>query len=247
MPRTKRPFLMFLTTIIAFIFCYYFDLLLHEWSHGTVAWILGQKSSPFNIFYGGWLLLHVDENVAYGHLIATHQGTTAALIGIAGLTTTVILAILSFILMSKEKIQKNPIIFSFCYWSLIINMVPIYQYIPVSTFSSEGDVGRFIHGLNISPFWVFIPGTILVFAALWRILKIEVPKAYNVIPIESIFIRRIFLLATLGTIFLLIYTHGYNPFSDSSNPLIGKILACLSFLLIPILFFAFNPSHTKKN
>jgi hypothetical protein len=44
--------------------------------------------------------------------------------------------------------------------------------------------------------------------------------------------------------FLLIYTHGYNPLSDQGMPLVGKFLAGFSVLLVPAIFFLCNPSNS---
>src|SRR5258706_8418240 len=77
-----NPFFVLFFSLVAFIAAYYVCILLHEWlGHGAMAWILGQKNSPFDIYYGGWSLLHVDEQVDYNKLLATNQGVSAALIG----------------------------------------------------------------------------------------------------------------------------------------------------------------------
>lgn len=239
----KHPIIIFLINVIAIILAYYVSILLHEWGHGTAAWLLGQKTSPFDVYYGGWALLHVDENVNYSQLLATHQGITAALIGVAGFTVSLLLAVFSFILLNCQSMQKNVIAFTLSYWFLIINLVPLFQYIPLTTFSAEGDIGRFIHGLNLSPWLVFIPGTVLMIFALWRLFSKEIPRAYAVIPINSLGAKRIFLLVSLIILFLLIYTHGYNPITDRGTNLYSKILAVISILLVPVLFYVCDPTR----
>lgn len=242
--QDKNPVVVLFICLVTFVVAYYACILLHEWlGHGMAAWLLGQKSSPFDIYYGGWSLLHVDEHVDYDKLLATNQGVSAAIIGISGLTVTGILFVISLTLLTRPNIQKNNIIFTFLYWTLVINMLALLQYLSLTTFSSQGDVGRFTHGLNISPWWVFIPGTFIVIIGIWRIFSIEIPKAYAVIPIKSLLGRRLFLIAALTIIFLLIYTHGYNPITDKGTSLPSKILASFSLLLVPILFFVCNPSR----
>lgn len=239
----KNSTYILLISLVTYLIAYYVSILAHEWGHGTAAWLLGQKTSPFDVYYGGWALLHVDENVNYNWLLATHQGSAAAIIGISGISVSIILLLLSFILLNCSKIQNNPIIFILFYWFVAINIVPALQYFTFTTFSSEGDVGRFTHGLHISPWWIFIPGTILVIIALWRIFKIEAPRAYAVIPIKSLWGQRLFLLATLSIIFLFIYTHGYNPITDKGTNLPSKVLAIVSIFLVLLLFFVCNPSR----
>jgi hypothetical protein len=240
----RNPVLIFLINIIAIILAYYASLLLHEWGHGTVAWLNGVKSSPFDVQYGGWLLTNADENVNYDNLIGSGRGVAAALIGIAGFTVSFIFAAVCFILLNCKIFYQNSNKFTFAYWFIIINMIPMLQYLTVSVFSSEGDMGRFIHGLNFSAWWVFIPGTILIILAMWRILKVEIIKAYAIIPIKSILGQNIFLLATLGIIFLFIYTHGYNPFTDKGVNTMCRIMAIISVIFVPILFVFYNPSRS---
>ncbi len=78
----------------AFVTSYYISILLHEWGHGTVAWLYGLKSSPFDVTYGSWALLpNIDEHVNYASLLAASRGVAAALIGIAGFTVSLLLLI----------------------------------------------------------------------------------------------------------------------------------------------------------
>ncbi len=244
----SNPVILFLLNVIAIIVSYYVAILLHEWGHGTVAWMYGIKSSPFDIQYGGWLLQNADENVNYATLLNSNHGITAAMIGIAGPVVSFILAIFSFILLNRKSYQHNNVKFIFIYWFLMINMIPLVQYFTVSAFSSEGDTGRFVHGLNISALWIFIPGTVFIIYALWRILTKEIIRAYIVMPINSIFGRNILLLATLSVIFLFIYSHGYNPLTDKGINTISRILAITSISFVPLLFIVCNPllSWVKK-
>lgn len=82
----------------------------------------------------------------------------------------------------------------------------------------------------------------LIIFSLWRILKIEIIRAYAVIPIKSLLGQNIFLLATLVIIFLLIYTHGYNPLTDKGMDTFCRVLAIISIASVPILFIFCNPS-----
>lgn len=241
--HSKNPILIFVICLITFILAYYTCILLHEWGHGTAAWWFGQKSNPFDIYYGGWALLHVDENVDYESLILVGQGTHAAIIGASGVSVSIFTLLISFLMVRCPNIQKSTFLFTFFYFSLALSVVPLLQYFILTTFSTEGDIGRFITGLNISPWWVFIPGTIFVMFILWEIFKKEVPRAYAVIPIKSLWERRLFLFFTLAIIFLFIYSHGYNPLTDQGTTLISKVMAVISILLVPVIFIICDPSR----
>ena len=238
----KSNFIKFIVTVLCIIASFYVAVILHEWGHGTVAWAFGYKKTFYDVQYGGWLLQRVDEGVHYDHILAAGHGVAAALIGIAGVTVTVILFLLS--LMMLKKIRRNALAYSFFYWFAVLNMVATIQYFTVQTFSTEGDVGRFIHGLNISPLWVFIPGVAYVCFALYQMLVFAIPKAYVLIGIKSMWVRQIFLLVSLSIMFLLIYCFGYNPLSDHGMPRAGKFLAFFSIATFLTLFLFCNPSRT---
>jgi hypothetical protein len=241
MNKRKSDGITFLTTICSIVISYYVAVILHEWGHGTVAWLCGAKKAFWDVTYGGWLLLHVDENVPYDALLANHKGACAAFTGIAGVLVSITLLLLS--LVAVKKIKKSIRLYSFFYWFSVINMIPLIQYLTIQTFSIQGDVGRFTHGLNISPWWVFIPGTALVIFALYRLCRYAIPKAYTILQIKAIWVQRLFLFTSLGLMFLLIYLGAYNPLSDPGMPLIGKVAAVISMLLVPVLFFVCNPSR----
>jgi len=240
----RTPAYMFFINLMALIVAYYLSILLHEWAHGTVAWLYGEKSSPFAVKYGGWFLMNADEQVDYSDLIQAGRGVAAALIGIAGSALSFFFLLASFIWLNKKSILRSPIKFTFVYWFLIINMIPMVQYLTVSTFSTEGDTGRFIHGLNISGWWIFVPGLCFISYALWRILTIEIIKAYAVMPVKTVLGRNLLLLLTLALIFWFIYSHGYNPLTDEGTNAPGKIYALISIALVPILFVLCNPLRT---
>lgn len=237
----QKPIVIFLLNLAGIIIAYYVSLLIHEWGHGFVAWLYGVKNSPFNVQYGGYLLQNADENVDYISLISSGRGLAAALIGIAGPAVSLAIVIISFSLLNSKKIDNKPIRFIFTYWLLIFNMIPTVQYLSVSPFAPGGDTGHFAQGLHISPWWIFIPGTIFLIFLLTKILKNVIPKAYAVIPIKSLLGQNIFLLASLCIMFLFIYTHGYNPLTDKGVNTFTKVMVIISITLVPILFILCNP------
>jgi len=241
--KDRHTIKVFLVLAVTLPLVYYAIVLLHEWGHGTTAWLFGYKKSPFEIQYGGWFLLHCDEAVPYDRILAQGHGVQAALIGISGFTVTTILFLLSLFSLNRRFGTHSLWLLSVFYWSCVLNMMAIFGYIPLDTFSKQGDIGRFVHGLDISPWLVFIPGTILVAICLYRLLRQEIIKVYVFAPIVTIRMRRILLGTSLFLIFLLLYTHGYNPITDSGTNIFSKTLAALSILLFPILLVVCNPSR----
>ncbi|MDF1760155.1 MAG: hypothetical protein P1U40_06430 [Coxiellaceae bacterium] len=239
----NSPIKTLLINVICFVATYYIAIILHEYGHGFVAWLYGLKDSPFDIIYGGWYLQHVDEGVSYHHLRSIQAFHQEAFVGIGGTCVTLLLAFLSLAMLNCKAVLQKPSVFTFFYWLLIINMVALTQYFFLSVFSDGGDMGHFVHGLQFSPWWVFIPGTIFIAAMLYRIFAIEIVKAYKVMPLKSIWTQRLLLLLSLATIFLMLYIHQYNPIADNAGNLIAQVLAIFSICLVPILFFVFNPSN----
>ena len=111
----SKLFLIVITTIFSIIIVYYITVLAHEYMHATMAWLFGYKNNILQIYYGGPLLLHVDEAVNYNTIISGGHGLQAALIGIAGVSTNAILLIASFYLLTKKFILNNRFALIFFY------------------------------------------------------------------------------------------------------------------------------------
>lgn len=238
-----NPCLTLLKNLTAIIIAYYVSLLLHEWGHGFMAWLYGVKTSPFDVQYGGYLLQNADENVDYVGLMASGRNMVSALIAIAGPIVSLTILIIALSILYSNKINNKPLTFTLIYWLLIMNMVPSIQYLSVSPFASGGDTGHFAQGLNFSPWWIFIPGTIFIIFILSIILKNIIPKACAIIPIKSLLGQNLFLLTSLFVMFLFIYTHGYNPLTDKGVNSFTKVMVVISICLVPILFIICNPAR----
>jgi hypothetical protein len=234
---------LFLFNVMAIVAAYYFSILLHEWGHGTIAWIYGLKSTPFSVQYGGWLLLNVDEHVDYNFLLQNGEGTAAALIGIAGPIVSLILLLISLWLLNDKKWMKHALFFISVYWVMIFNMIPLIQYFTVSLFALEGDSSRFAEGLGISRWWIFIPGTCFNSYMVWRILTKEMIKAYILMPISSNLGRSLLLFITLFVMFWFIYAQGFNPLTVKGLEPLSQFLAFISILLVPMLFGVCYPGR----
>ncbi len=224
------------------IISYYSCVLFHEWAHGTMAWLFGYKSSPFDIKYGGWLLLHSDEAVPYDKMMSSGRGIESAFTGISGISINTIFLIISLFFLRFKKIKNNNITSTiFFYWLAIFNLAPIFGYIPNGTFSEQGDVGRFVTGLNISPWVIFIPGTVLVSCVIYHLISTVLKHVLIKLQIDANFSRRIYLWMSLWVIFFLIYTHGYNPLSDVGATTLSKVIAMISIFAAFILAFICDP------
>jgi hypothetical protein len=242
MTNTKQILLALLFALIA----YFISVLFHEWSHGLVAWLYSIKSSPFDIHYGGLLLLHADEQVPYDLLLSHNHLSEVAWIGIAGVTYNFLMLMLGYYYLRQKKLmRKYPIWNSWFYWLSALNLCPILGYIPNGTFSKGGDIGRFVEGTNASPWLIFIIGTTIVAYWVYLLIWQYFPDLISNLKVSNIWIQRLYLWLTIFTLFFLIYTHGYNPFSDSGASFLSKCIAAVSLVVACILLYILNPSNSK--
>lgn len=189
-----------------------------------------------------YYLVPVSEAVDYKKIMALGHGTHAALIGISGISITILLFLISLSCLNHKFIQGRPALFSFFFWLTSINLMEIFSYAPNRTFIM-GDIGEFVQGLNISPLWIFIPGTLLVCLALYRFYKYEVIKFYQYLAIKNIVMQRIILWLTFWPLILsVVYweppTH-WKILSNTTN--------AVSLLLIIFILIVCDPGRKKKN
>lgn len=234
----KQYLIFVLVTLITLFITRHLMVLLHEWTHSTTAWLFGCKGNPFDIHYGGWSLMQVDENVDYKMLFSTNQGIKASIIAISALITNALLFILSLILLSRKTIQHRKWIFLFFYWFAIMNIGELYSYIPIRTFViNRGDIGHFTHGLNLSPWIVFLPGILLVSFGLWYILKRETPRFYHIMSLSGVLWQRIHLVLL---IFVIFFWFGSSAFYDYGSYSVWSIWSLISVLIGIVVFIACN-------
>jgi len=210
-------------------------VLTHEWTHGTIAWLAGIKTSPFDIQYGDLALWNTDEKVDYDALIAAGRGVTASLIAISPLIVNSILFAVCIVLFRQLAGDHWKWLAQFLYWFAIWNIGEVFSYMPVRTFSPRGDVGYFLRGLRLSPWWVVIAGSLLVAIGLWLALSKGLPQYFALASITQLPLQRSILWTTS---FILFFWCGgvafryYGP-ADSRSPwsLASAGLGVLSVIL----------------
>jgi len=236
---TTKGLKIFFYTILSIILSYYVAILAHEYGHATMAWLFGYKTSPFDIKYGSWYLMPVSEDVDYASILASGYGTREALIGISGISVTIILFLISLFFLRKNGVQKRPLILSFFFWVASINLMEMFSYLN-RTFVM-GDIGEFVQGLNISPLWVFIPFTILVCWGLYRFYRYELIKMFKLLPITTTIMRRIYLWFTFWTVPpTLIY---WGKIVNADWQLLSNITNGISIIVIIFILIVCDPSR----
>lgn len=175
-----------LITPLFLLLTHYLAMLPHEYLHSFTAWLLGDKTNPFALHYGGtsWsnllLLLHMDENVNYPLIFSAGHGEHAALIAFAGLGfANIPLYFLSLWFLRKQRITQKPFLCYFLFLFNVMNIGNFYDYVPIRTFGTHGDARHFWQGLQISPWWVYFMGGYLVAIVMWHFFKYTLQRAYS--------------------------------------------------------------------
>lgn len=234
--QATKPLYFLLNLLIVWIA---FDsaILIHEWTHGFVAWLNGAKSNPFNIYYGDWTLLNVDEAVDYPSLLKASRHWTVACIAISPIVVNLLLTLYPLSLMRKKHIQQKTWLYTFLFWFSAFNLAEFFAYIPIRTFTSHADIFNFNHALNISP-WIIglIGGFCSVFLISYFFSKI-LPMTYRVLHIHKLWAQLIYLLAMLFTFFII---GGYRG-AEHYGP-ISAWMGTISLTMIPIVFILCFPT-----
>ena len=232
-------------TLINLILAYYIAVLLHEYGHATAAWIFGYKDSPFDIQYGSWYLVPISENVDFNKIISLGHPYHAAIIGISGISTTILLFLICLYFLKQKFVLKNSYLVNFFFFVAAIDLMDILAYIPNRTFTGTGgniiipgDIGEFLHGFNISPLWIFIPGILLVTLTFYLFYKYELIKVFSLIP-KSQFVQRIVLWITFWPS-ILMYAYWIPP---TEYKVLSYISNIYSIALILLILITCDPSR----
>lgn len=219
--RNREFFILF--TAGAYFFAKYTSILLHEWSHSLCACILGIRSkSPLDIHYGNWTLSEVwavDGGHFYRNLFAKGQDLAASATAIAGPTMNLILIAIAFYALYKVNIGKHPGWYYIFFWVALHNIGQLWSYIPVRTvLYSSGDIILFCKGLHISPWIVFLPGTIALAALIAFLFKDFLPRIFKAFHLSNAAKYIVFLIGWLtlfvhyGSLPILLKVHGiFDP------------------------------------
>lgn len=251
----KNLIKLFFITLFFILLSYCYAVLFHEYGHGLTAWLFGYKSSPFNIIYGiqankGWLLDRVNENVNYDAIYMSGQHLRIALIGVSGILTNIVLAVIFIMLLKISFIQKNIWTFSFCFWGLILNWMSFFGYVFYLGINSQGDIGYINHGLGISFWWVYCIGLMIGLCGIYIIFRYEIIKAYAFHLPKSLIAYRTYFIVTLITFFYIMYIRSIllylffgEPFINHGFKIPSGTLALAATVIVIIVFFVFDPKR----
>ena len=148
----------------------------HEYAHSFTAWLLGWKSNPFDLNYAHptltviLLQLGIDQNVNELPIYASGHGTDAALIAAAGAVIgNGLIALPLSRLTYRLAIRRSRFGWAlFAYWCTVASVGNFFDYVPIRTFTQEGDMGSVQRGFGWSPLTILVVfGVPTIIALVW--------------------------------------------------------------------------------
>ena len=149
----------------------------HEYAHSTAAWLLGYTASPLTVVWGnpitirGW-----DEGVPYDQVFRSAGHPAEAVIGGIPLFMHAVFAALGLYLLQRRLPTRRKLIFYAVYLFVVVNLTELVAYLLMRPFAGSGDTGRFNEGLGLSPWPLFVGGTVLLALAFRVLLKEVMPR-----------------------------------------------------------------------
>ena len=168
-----------LIVMATFLVLQAFLILMHEFTHSTVAWLLGCMGNPLDIVWGnpltmtGW-----DEGVGYSRLFASGRFTKAAVIGVSPLVVHTAIVTLGLILLQREGMWERKWLSHTFFWFVVANLMELIAYVWMRAFSNHGDIGIFNRGMGLSPWIFFIAGSLAIVGVLFVLFGKIVPRLY---------------------------------------------------------------------
>jgi hypothetical protein len=151
-------------------------VVLHEHAHSTAAWLLGYTRTPFTVIWGNPLTIQGwDEGVPYDQLFPSAGHAAEAVIGGAPLLMHAVFVALGFYLLRCLSTSWK-LTFYATYLFVVVNLTELVAYILMRPFAGSGDTGRFNEGFRLSPWLLFLAGTVLLCLALGLLLRRMTPK-----------------------------------------------------------------------
>jgi hypothetical protein len=230
--------------LICILLAHYAAVLPHEYAHSFMAFALGYKSDPLVIHFGGTSvgnlisLINIDEQVDYAPMFARGDGPAAALVGIAGPgLANGTMYLLSLFLLRRPSVRRHVFLFMLVFWFNFMNVANFFDYVPIRTFASHGDIGHITQGLGLSPWLALVMLGIPTAIAMWFLFTRTLPEALGRLAPDSPF-RQGF-IATLSVVLMFGY-FGLAGFAGYGQP--SHTLSVLSLCLIPIMLIVCRPS-----
>ena len=178
----RKTLVYVVVTIVTFVILQSATIVIHEFVHSTTAWLLGYMPSPLSVVWGnpvtmrGW-----DEGVPYDQLFPTTGNPAQAIIGGSPLVFHAIVVVVGLLLLQQTWMATRKWLFHTFYWFVIVSLMELISYIVIRPFAPGGDTFHINHGLAISPWILFVAGTLLITVALYILFTKVLPLLCEII------------------------------------------------------------------
>lgn len=216
-------------------------VIVHEFTHSTVAWLLGCMPSPLDIVWGNPLLMTCwDEGVAYSRLFPSGHNPAEAIIGGSPLVFHTIIVTLGIVFLQKQWMTERKWLFHTLFWFVIANFMELIAYIVMRPFASGGDTGHFNRGLGLSPWILFVAGTLIILVGLYVLFRKILPRMYAVFAQGNRLTE--WMILSVTAFFLFMWGSGIRiVFYIYPDP--QWMFGLLGFAAFGVVLFACNPSR----
>ncbi|MES1220711.1 MAG: hypothetical protein ABUT20_34745, partial [Bacteroidota bacterium] len=162
----------------------------------------------------------------------------------SGIGSALLFLLCSF-LLNKNSVKQRPYLYYFIFWLQLMNLGNFFDYVPIRTFSTHGDVGNMVRGLNISPWWVFIIIGYIVAYLMYRFFTRTIISMFVNLKITSISVQACIMIVCVLIMFG--WFGGILGPLISKNPMhngeIAYFLEIATFAAIPGIVFILWPTQ----
>lgn len=232
-----------LVAIVTFLVLQSLVVVLHEFTHSSMAWALGNMKSPLDIVWGnpltmtGW-----DEGVDYSRIFAQGRNLQAAIIGFCPLVMHSIVTGIGIFLLRGQWLFHRKWLFHVVYWLVVVNLMELIAYVFMRSFSGHGDIGIFDRGTGLSPWWIFIIGSALLSWGLLLFFRHALPRLQNLFAQDDS--ATMWMMLILTSFLLFLWGSGIRVMAYVPGPqwLFG-LIGIPAFIFTVILF---RPGRPEK-
>jgi len=181
----------------------------HEYAHSATAWLLGWKSNPLDLNYAHptlkviLLQLGIDQNVNEIPIFASGHGADAALIAAAGAVIgNGLIALPLSRLAYRLAIRHSRFGWAlFAYWCTVASVGNFFDYVPIRTFTLDGDMGSVQRGMGWSPWTILVFfGVPTLIGMIWLFARV-VPQTLGQLFPASTPRQALVAVVTVGVMF----------------------------------------------
>jgi len=201
--RIKETTVYVFIVIITFLVLQSVVVVMHEFTHSTLAWLFGDMTSPRDIIWGNFFTMTGwDEGVHYHSLFPSANNMTEAIIGASPLLVHSVIVTFGLWFLQTGRMKAKKFLFHLLYWFTVANFMELIAYITMRSLAAGGDTGHLSRGLGLSPWMIFIVGNTIIIFGLYVLFKNVLPVKYDLFAKENVLTKWAILLITSFCLFL---------------------------------------------